>query len=235
MRLGRQQDSGNCAEQQREQTIRWNRVHSLERSPPEFLQQPAKRGTLKIFVSNQIDPYRTSGVFSSPTALDTRYLTRRMSTRRESRERVMQALYAFELGSGDAEHVIATLIHEPLSEDKPAREFAEKLFLRTLDHSTETDAVIERHTENWELSRIALIDRLILRMALCELITFEDIPPKVSINEAIEVAKKYSTNRSGQFVNGILDASLESLGKDGRMTKKGRGLIGTSTSKESTD
>jgi len=162
-------------------------------------------------------------------------LTHLMSTRRESRERVMQALYAFELGGGDAEHVMKTLLQETLSDDTPALQFAEKLFLRTLDRTEEIDAIIGSHTRNWDLSRIALLDRLILRMALCEMMSFEDIPPKVSINEAIEVAKKYSTDRSGQFVNGILDAALESLTKDGKMQKEGRGLIGMSSPSEGSE
>ena len=63
-------------------------------------------------------------------------------------------------------------------------------------------------------------------MAICELLTFEDIPPKVSINEAIEVAKRYSTSKSGKFINGILDAVLISLQREGRLRKKGRGLLG---------
>lgn len=144
----------------------------------------------------------------------------------------MQALYAFQLGGGDADHIIKTLLQEPLSDDAATLRFAEKLFLRTLDMTSDADSIIEQHTQNWDLSRIALIDRLVLRIALCEMLQFEDIPPKVSINEAIEVAKKYSTARSGQFVNGILDAALESLKTEGRVKKSGRGLVGMSVQKE---
>ena len=138
----------------------------------------------------------------------------------------MQALYAFELGGGEAEHIMGTLIRRPLADDAPSLKFAEQLFLRTLDMTAECDSIIEEHTRNWDLSRIALIDRLVLRMGLCEMLTFEDIPPKVSINEAIEVAKKYSTGKSGQFVNGILDAALDALTASGRLKKTGRGLVG---------
>jgi N utilization substance protein B len=68
------------------------------------------------------------------------------------------------------------------------------------------------------------LDKLILRLALCEFLHFPDIPPKVTIDEAIEIAKKYSTEKSGRFVNGILDAVLIDLRKEGRLHKKGRGL-----------
>lgn len=156
-----------------------------------------------------------------------------MSTRREAREVAMQALYAFELGGGEASHILETVVKERLGEDREGIEFATRLFLRTVDRLEESDRLIERHTENWDLSRIALIDRIVLRMAICEFRGFEDIPPKVTINEAIEVVKKYSTERSGQFVNGILDAILAELKNAGELKKKGRGLVGMDNSGES--
>ena len=70
------------------------------------------------------------------------------------------------------------------------------------------------------------IDRNVLRLAVCELLFLEDIPPKVTINEAIDIAKRYSTEKSGEFINGILDAALLDLQKQGRLKKTGRGLIG---------
>ncbi|NNE69128.1 MAG: transcription antitermination factor NusB [Rhodothermales bacterium] len=155
-----------------------------------------------------------------------------MSTRRESREKVLQALYAFEQAGGSADHIMATLLKAPLSGDPQSIRFAEKLFLRTLELAEKADGIIGQHTQNWELSRIALIDRLILRMGICEMMTFADIPPKVSINEAIEVAKKFSTARSGQFVNGILDASLVDLKGQGLLKKSGRGLVGMTLDQE---
>lgn len=149
-----------------------------------------------------------------------------MSSRRNARERVMQALFALEIGGGTPEAVERTIIRPGFEEDPASREFAELLFRRTLDRRNEAEEVIRRHTRNWELSRIALIDRIVLRVAICELLTFEDIPPKVSINEAIEVAKKYSTSNSGKFVNGILDAAVAELVQQGALHKSGRGLIG---------
>ncbi len=138
----------------------------------------------------------------------------------------MQALYAFELGGGDAPHILDTLIRPKLAKDAATRTFAERLFLRTLDYAEEADKLISQHADNWDLTRIALIDRVLLRMALSEFIRFEDIPPKVTINEAIDIAKRYSTDKSGKFVNGILDATLLDLQKQGRLNKSGRGLIG---------
>lgn len=149
-----------------------------------------------------------------------------MSSRREARERVMQALYAFELGGGDVPHIIRTILNHDLAEDAANFRFAEKLFLRTLDLVEEGETLISRHADNWELGRIALLDRIVLRMAICEFLVFEDIPPKVTINEAIDIAKHYSTDNSGKFVNGILDATLLDLQQQGRLKKSGRGLVG---------
>jgi N utilization substance protein B len=149
-----------------------------------------------------------------------------MSSRREVRERVMQALYAYELGGGSPEHIIRVVLTPDLADEEGTRAFAERLFLSAIDVADEADRIVAEHAENWDLSRIALIDRLVLRVAICELLSFEDIPPKVSINEAIDVAKKYSTEKSGKFVNGILDATLVSLKRDGRLKKSGRGLVG---------
>jgi len=155
-----------------------------------------------------------------------------MSNRREARERVMQALYAHELAGGDVRHFIDTLLRPQLKEDAENLRFAESLFLRTLEMQTELDEIISRHAENWDLSRIALIDHIVLRMAIAELLTFEDIPPKVSINEGIEIVKRYSTSKSGQFINGILDAVLVDLQDRGLLKKSGRGLVGMQSIKD---
>lgn len=138
----------------------------------------------------------------------------------------MQALYARELAEGEAQHFIDTVLRPHLKNDKASLTFATRLFIRSLDYAEKADEAIAEHVKNWDVSRIALIDRLLLRMAICEFLAFEDIPPKVTINEAIEVAKKYSTPRSGQFINGILDAVLLQLQEEGRLKKSGRGLVG---------
>ena len=149
-----------------------------------------------------------------------------MSSRREARERAMQAVYAFTVGGHDADYVVESVIDVQLGSDDESKRFATRLFLKTLDLTDEADTLVDRHTKNWELSRIALVDRILLRMAICEMLHFEDIPPKVTINEAIEVAKRFSTGKSGQFINGILDAILIDLQKEGKLKKTGRGLVG---------
>ena len=105
------------------------------------------------------------------------------------------------------------------------KQFANDLINRVLIHIKELDEKILERVANWEMSRIALIDRLLLRMGICELLYFPDIPPKVSINESIEIAKDYSTSGSGKFINGILDAILSDEKKSGKLKKTGRGLV----------
>ncbi|MBO6572001.1 MAG: transcription antitermination factor NusB [Balneola sp.] len=148
-----------------------------------------------------------------------------MINRRHVRETVLQALYALKQSGDSVQYITDSVIKDALGTEKEARRFAEKLFFRTLENEPELDEVIIKHIKNWEIQRLALIDRLILKMALCEFLYFDEIPTKVTINEAIEIAKKFSTGKSGRFVNGILDASLEDLSKSDRINKKGRGLI----------
>lgn len=158
-----------------------------------------------------------------------------MSTRREARECVMKGLYSYEQAGVEADHIVATLIRPPLEDDPDTREFAENLFRETLATMEEADALIEKHAKNWDIGRIAIIDRSLLRLATTELLKFERIPPKVSVDEAIEVAKRYSTPQSDTFVNGVLDAILIDLHKQGRLNKTGRGLIGMDTIRERAD
>lgn len=149
-----------------------------------------------------------------------------MSTRRQAREYVMRALYAHEQGGGSPEHVTYTILEPALEEDAETLEFARSLLQETVESKSEVDAVIGKHAKNWDIDRITPVDRVLLRMATTEMLRLEEVPPKVSIDEAIEVAKKYSTPRSGTFINGILDAVLEDLISQDRIHKKGRGLVG---------
>ncbi len=144
--------------------------------------------------------------------------------RRIIREKVMQALYAYEITKDPPEHVIKHVL-AGLEQNKDAHAFARQLVLTTIQHSPELDKIIRTKVANWDFRRIAVIDRLILRMGICELLYFKEIPPKVSMNEAIELAKLFSTEKSGQFVNGILDAVLEDMTKTGELAKAGRGLF----------
>lgn len=153
--------------------------------------------------------------------------------RRQIRERVMQALYALEISKDAPQHIIATVLQE-LKETGGDFDFAQSLFIACVSHQAEIDKRLKGKTEHWEFHRIALIDKILLRMSLCELLYFPDIPPKVSINEAIEIAKDYSTESSGTFVNGIMDAVLIELKNEGVLNKTGRGLLDTQGKKSRT-
>lgn len=145
-------------------------------------------------------------------------------TRRKTRELVLQALYAREIGKHEPLKVIQDQLEPELKSDSELLDFGRRLLEQTVLHESETDPLIEKHTQNWKLERIALLDRLILRMALTEFMYFEDIPEKVSLNEAIEIGKSFSTPKSGIFINGILDAVLTELRESKQIQKKGRGL-----------
>ena len=101
-----------------------------------------------------------------------------------------------------------------------ARKFAEDLVKGFLEHQEAVDTKIKAHAENWEFHRIAVVDRNILRLAIYELLFRDDIPPVVSINEAIELAKKFSTEDSGRFVNGVLDRVKKDLSRPLRTSVK---------------
>lgn len=151
-----------------------------------------------------------------------------MAHRREIREVVLQALYAEEVGKDDWEHILSKIIKEKLGKRKEDYKFAEQLFLKTLRNQHNLDEIIQNHIRNWRIERLTIIDKVVLRIALCEFLHFEEIPTKVTINEAIEIVRKFSTSKSSKFVNGILDAALERLQKEGKIDKKGRGLIESS-------
>jgi transcription antitermination protein NusB len=151
--------------------------------------------------------------------------------RRVIREKVLQILYAYEMNKEGHPEVLKSLLTE-LS-DKADKEFAEELTEKVILHKDELDEKIKERVANWEMNRIALIDKILLRIGICELMFFPDIPPKVSINESIEIAKDFSTARSGKFINGILDAVLSELKKSGTLNKTGRGLVEESIAKPS--
>ncbi|MGM0545209.1 MAG: transcription antitermination factor NusB [Bacteroidota bacterium] len=151
-----------------------------------------------------------------------------MAQRREARETVLQALYANDIGKGQWSDIIQSVIKSRLSNDTETFKFAERLFLKIVNNQDEIDEIIQRHLNNWRLDRLNTIDRQLLRIVIAEFLFYEQIPTKVSINEAIEIAKKFSTKKSGNFINGILDSALQQLQSDGRINKKGRGLIESS-------
>lgn len=146
-----------------------------------------------------------------------------ISKRRFIREKVLQILYAHELNDQSLKETMNLVLRDV--KDKGEREFAELLATRVITHKDEIDKKISFRVDNWEMSRVALIDKLLLRMGLCEILYFPDIPPKVSINETIEIAKAFSTAGSGKFINGILDAIFSDLKSHDDLQKEGRGLV----------
>jgi transcription antitermination factor NusB len=131
-----------------------------------------------------------------------------MKKRTRAREIALQFLYQMDLRGadllGEAKHFFRNE-----EEDKSAREFAIQLVNGVAAHREELDQAIRAVAQNWEIARMAVIDRNVLRMAAFELFHCPDIPPKVAINEAIELGKRYSTQNSGAFINGILDKIKE--------------------------
>ncbi len=104
----------------------------------------------------------------------------------------------------------------PTVEEVAVRVFAEPLIRGVLDHRAEIDECIGRHADNWDLHRMAGVDRNVLRLAIYEMLHRQDIPPVVSINEAVDIAKRFSTDESGRFVNGLLDKVRQGLSRPAR-------------------
>jgi N utilization substance protein B len=124
--------------------------------------------------------------------------------RKKSREFALQVLYQLNITKQDAITALTQFQENFLFEGK-ADDFLKRLVQGVLEHCPELDRLIEQYSENWRLERIDLVDRNILRMALFELLYCEDIPPKVTLNEAIDLGKRFGSEDSGSFINGILD------------------------------
>lgn len=152
-----------------------------------------------------------------------------MGKRREARERAVQFLFQHDLNppenlelelaqfwnsqrvaviedeKGAAKWGQSVELPPPTTEEAETRLFAEPLIRGVLEHRDDIDERIKKHARNWEFHRIAAVDRNVMRLAIYEMLYRDDIPPVVSINEAVDIAKKFSTYESGKFVNGILD------------------------------
>ena len=166
-----------------------------------------------------------------------------MGKRREARERAVQFLFQHDLSPPDEldralDEFWETQRAAAIAGDKgPAtwgqrvelppltaaetetRQFADPLIRGTLQHREAIDGHIKKHVKNWDFNRIAAVDRNVMRLAIYEMLHREDIPPVVSINEAVDIAKKFSTNDSGKFVNGILDKVKAELMRPARIVK----------------
>lgn len=127
-----------------------------------------------------------------------------MGVRRRSRENALKMLYAREVGKHTVEEVIGTF-WDLLEAEDDSREFADQLVRGTVAHLEEIDRAIREVSTNWKISRMAFVDRNILRMATFELLYVDEVPKRVTLNEAIEIAKRYGAEDSWAFINGILD------------------------------
>jgi N utilization substance protein B len=135
-----------------------------------------------------------------------------MNPRHQAREAALQILYFCEVAHAPADVAMEAFFREHAPEaSEPTRAFAEQLVRGTLADAAELDALIAAHSQNWRLERLATIDRLILRLASWELQQGPDSPPAVVMDEAIELARTFSTDGSVAFVNGVLDAMRKAM------------------------
>ena len=136
-----------------------------------------------------------------------------MGTRRKSREMALQMLFQSDVGKQDAEQVRRTFWAEHGTASAEVRGFADDLFRVATDRGGEIDGLIERHAEHWRMERMAAVDRNLLRAGVAEFLGYPETPRAVIINEALEIARKFSSPESVQFVNGVLDSVAKDLGK----------------------
>ena len=125
--------------------------------------------------------------------------------RRLARELALKVLYRYVEGDDNLPLVLENVL-EAKNYQSPDKSFARILVEKTLANLEEIDEKIIKVIQNWEYDRISVVDKIILQMGTCEIVYFDDIPPQISINEAIEIGKKYGGNDSGRFINGVLDA-----------------------------
>jgi len=140
-----------------------------------------------------------------------------MRKRTQSREYVLQVLYEIEMTDYPIGQIFEEFWKANPNPDE-VREFTERIVKGTAEKRAQIDEVLVRYTENWNLDRMAIVDRNILRYSTYELLYMDDIPPKVSINEAVNLAKKYSQEESGKFVNGVLDKICHSESTKSKQT-----------------
>lgn len=122
------------------------------------------------------------------------------------------------------EHSSEDLPFMPVYRDSDDARFVKELFTQSIVYFSEAVQYIERNAKNWDLDRIAFMDKVLMCMAMVEMTKFDQIPLRVSMDEYIEIAKYYSTNNSGQFINGLLDKILQELTAEGKISKTGKGL-----------
>lgn len=133
-----------------------------------------------------------------------------MASRRKSRELALQMLFQWEVGQHTPGKVVAAFLPAHKADDE-VKEFARRLFEGTVAEISNIDPLVRRHAEHWKLERMAAVDRNVLRLATYEMLHFPETPPAVIINEALELARRFSTPEAVEFANGVLDAVRKSL------------------------
>jgi N utilization substance protein B len=141
-----------------------------------------------------------------------------MGTRRQARELAMQALFYMDIRKDASEETLEYFCG-CFCPSKKSRPFFRKLVNGVLGSKGQIDALVERFSQNWNISRMSCVDRNVMRIAIYEMLFCDDIPPKVSINEAVDIGKKFGTQESGAFINGIMDSIREALVKEGTLQK----------------
>jgi N utilization substance protein B len=141
-----------------------------------------------------------------------------MGTRRQARELAMQALFYMDMRN-NASLLMFESFCDNFRPPKKANPFFMKLVNGVLETRSEIDCLIERFSKNWKMNRMSCVDRNVMRIAVYELLHCQDIPPKVSINEAVDIGKKFGTEESGAFINGIMDSIRNALDKEGTLEK----------------
>jgi transcription antitermination protein NusB len=136
-----------------------------------------------------------------------------MGTRRKSRELALQMLFQSDMGKQDPEQVRKTFWSERKEMDESVRGFADDIFRVATQRSAEIDEVIEKHAANWKLERMAAVDRNLMRAAVAEFVGFPQTPAPIVINEALEIARKFSSPEAVNFINGVLDSVAKDLAK----------------------
>jgi transcription antitermination protein NusB len=141
-----------------------------------------------------------------------------MGTRRQARELAMQALFYMDMQNNASLQMLEHFC-EIFRPSKKCAPFFLELVNGVIAAKVEIDALIERFSKNWKIKRMSCVDRNVMRIAVYELLYCRDIPPKVSINEAVDVGKKFGTEESGAFINGIMDSIRAALEKEGTLKK----------------
>jgi transcription antitermination protein NusB len=141
-----------------------------------------------------------------------------MGTRRQARELAMQALFYMDMQKDASEEMLEHFCG-CFCASKKSRPFLIKLVNGVIGNKGQIDALVERFSQNWKINRMSCVDRNVMRIAVYEMLYCDDIPPKVSINEAVDIGKKFGTQDSGAFINGIMDSIKEALELEGALIK----------------